>query len=322
MPGFCDMHVHLSQEKSDLFLYLANGITTIRNMAGIQFPALLRLLPGLSFFRHLNLKTEISNGKLTGPDIFNGTRLLDGNPRIFPWPISKKITSVQKVPKLIRKYKSRGYDFIKVYSNLRADVFETIIKQSSKEGMPVGGHVPYAVDLEKAINTGIEFIEHLFGYINTVKPDKNEVAAEDMGRMVGLTVEKGVWNCPTLIAWKRYKNLLCFREFKKLEYLKYLSPLTFGGFIRNSRIHEKKNARVLKKIPNYDYQIIRGYQRLAPLVKMLFDSGALMMTGSDANNPFVVPGYSLHDEFQLLAEAGIPNNDILKMSTCEDAGQG
>ncbi|HRL71685.1 MAG TPA: hypothetical protein PLT79_08330 [Flavobacterium sp.] len=34
IPGLIDSHVHLKESKNDLFLYLVNGITSVREMAG------------------------------------------------------------------------------------------------------------------------------------------------------------------------------------------------------------------------------------------------------------------------------------------------
>lgn len=316
MPGFCDMHVHLTSVKDDLFLYLANGVTTIRNMSGMQLPAWTKIIPGLGFVRHINIKKEIASGRITGPEIFNCTPMLDVPPFYYPWPATRKVINVKHVPHLIKQFKKRGFDFIKVYSKLSAAVFKAIIEHGHRMGMQVGGHVPYAMSVDNAINAGIDFIEHLIGYINTGIPHENDVKVEDLDPIVQLTIEKGVWNCPTLLVWKTLNKWIRFRELKTLKYLKYMPPRSFGISIRRACKYEKIISAFLKKHPIENYQIVQNYQHLAPLAKKLAEKGALMMTGTDANTPFVVPGFSLHDEFQMLAEAGIPNNEILKMTTC------
>jgi len=69
MPGLSDMHVHI-RNQSDLKLFLANGITTVRNMAGKN--------------THLMCKKKTNNGEIIGPNIITTTPLLDGNPPIYP----------------------------------------------------------------------------------------------------------------------------------------------------------------------------------------------------------------------------------------------
>ena len=44
------------------------------------------------------------------------------------------------------------------------------------------------------------------------------------------------------------------------------------------------------------------------------DSGVHLTTGSDVTNPWVIPGESLHQEFELLREVGLTPNEILKMT--------
>lgn len=39
------------------------------------------------------------------------------------------------------------------------------------------------------------------------------------------------------------------------------------------------------------------------------------MAGSDIPNPYVIPGASIHDEMELLAEAGIPPLEVIKIAT-------
>lgn len=48
---------------------------------------------------------------------------------------------------------------------------------------------------------------------------------------------------------------------------------------------------------------------------MLWKSGVHITAGSDANNPYVVPGESSHRELELLASAGIPPAEVLRIAT-------
>jgi len=67
---------------------------------------------------------------------------------------------------------------------------------------------------------------------------------------------------------------------------------------------------------NADYT--RGHivwPRVLELTKAMYDGGILLIAGSDLPNPWVVPGASLHEELQLLHDAGIPNLDILRIAT-------
>ena len=54
-------------------------------------------------------------------------------------------------------------------------------------------------------------------------------------------------------------------------------------------------------------------------VKLFRDMGVPMMTGSDFGGQWLVPGYSLHQEFDLLSESGLAGLDILRMATLNGA---
>lgn len=66
-PGLVDMHVHYWYE-DDLTLYLANGVTTIRDMFGNP--------------NNLNIKEQIQEGSLLGPRFYTASPIMDGSPPI------------------------------------------------------------------------------------------------------------------------------------------------------------------------------------------------------------------------------------------------
>ncbi|MCB0855146.1 MAG: amidohydrolase family protein [Bacteroidetes bacterium] len=54
-------------------------------------------------------------------------------------------------------------------------------------------------------------------------------------------------------------------------------------------------------------------------IKFLFDQGINMVLGTDVGNDFIFPGYSLHEEMQILEKGGMPRLDIIKMGTLNAA---
>ncbi|MGH9875310.1 MAG: amidohydrolase family protein [Pyrinomonadaceae bacterium] len=68
LPGLIELRSHVSQARSlPLQLYLANGVTTIRDPGGNL--TLVRLM-----------RERIDSGKLIGPRLFFAGPILDGNP--------------------------------------------------------------------------------------------------------------------------------------------------------------------------------------------------------------------------------------------------
>ena len=115
LPGLADMHVHQWRE-GDLPLFLANGVTTIRNMWGTS--------------RQLVWRDMITRGQLLGPTIYTAGPILDGKPPI--WNASKVIETATEAEDEVAREKKAGYDFIKVYNGLSVEVYDAIIAAAKK----------------------------------------------------------------------------------------------------------------------------------------------------------------------------------------------
>lgn len=177
IPGLWDMHAHfrggtdlIPDNEAWLSIFLAYGITGIREMGG-DIPA--------TVFRW---RAEIANGTRLGPRILSSGPKLDGpKPE---WPGSIPITDQASARAAVDKVKSMGADFVKIYSrDFPPDVFAAIVDEARKQGLSVGGHLPYmTMTTRDAINGGVRFIEHaslfvLPGCSRSEKQIDNEVVA-------------------------------------------------------------------------------------------------------------------------------------------------
>jgi hypothetical protein len=155
IPGLWDMHVHfrgganlIPDNEAWLSVFLAYGITGVREMGG-DIPE--------TVFRW---RTEIANGTRLGPRILSSGPKLDG-PKPY-WPGSIPVTDVASARAAVDRVKSMGADFVKIYSyNFPPDVFATIVDEAHKQGLGVGGHLPFmTMTTRDAIHGGVQFIEH------------------------------------------------------------------------------------------------------------------------------------------------------------------
>ena len=142
--------------------------------------------------------------------------LIDGSPPI--WSSCRVIDDVGEVKEEVSYQKSIGYDFLKVYNRLSAEVYEAIAKEAETDGIRFVGHIPYSVGLKGAIELGQSSIEHLSGYLEALQledsPVRNEHDPEARLRSVEfvdksaipslteLTTRSGTWNCPTLVVYQ------------------------------------------------------------------------------------------------------------------------
>jgi imidazolonepropionase-like amidohydrolase len=188
MPGLADMHVHFNY--LDMAIpFLANGVTTVRNMWGTDW--------------HLSIRDTIQKGEVLGPTIHTTGPVIDGNPAY--WPGSEVVESPDQAARVVAEHKKAGYESIKIYSYLSVECFDALIDAAAKQGMTAVGHIPEKVSIEHALDSGMYCIEHLEGYGPFLKlgPSYNwsdaEVDKSKMSSIAKDTSKAGVWNCPTLL---------------------------------------------------------------------------------------------------------------------------
>lgn len=279
MPGLADMHAHLFMvdPKDALFLFLANGVTTVRVMAGS--PRLLRL------------RSEIEAGSVVGPRLFVASPMLVDRVRLPGY--SAQAADAAEAARRVQAFKEAGYDFIKTHQPITPDAYLGAIAEGKRLGIPVLGHVDLEVGVARSIEAGYASGEHFKGY----SPRGPDPALER------LTVDNGFYNCPTLVAmWTNARQDALLAD--PLPEMRYLPLRSARG---NADFRRRKEA---------DEVDVPGYQRL---LKRLDDQGARLLTGTDTGIFSVVPGFSLHREFGLWAEAGLSPYRVLRASTVQPA---
>ena len=126
------------------------------------------------------------------------------------------VTEAEEGRKAVREQVAAGYDFVKVYSFLSREVYDAILDEAKKHGIPVVGHVPDAVRANHAIEAGQSSVENLYGYFWELESASSEIRGSwkprrlfhaveiDESKLVGIaakTAAAGVWNCPTI--WRK-----------------------------------------------------------------------------------------------------------------------
>jgi hypothetical protein len=148
LPGLADMHVHLHDPLHGL-LYLANGVTTVRNMWG--FPT------------HLAAIHQVERGHLLAPTMYTTGPLMDGSPPY--WIGSTVVNTAAEAEASVEAQHADGFKSLKVYESLTRDAYRGIVTAARRLDMRVVGHVPKPVGLRAVLAEGQRSIEHLRGYI-------------------------------------------------------------------------------------------------------------------------------------------------------------
>lgn len=327
IPGLWDMHVHSAflqsawSENVIYPLYLANGITGIRDMGG-DF-ALLK-----------QRRDRIEKGQLLGP------HLVIAGPFLNDFPSDQQTIQVHTPDQgrqAVVALKQQGADFIKILSSIPRDTYFAIGDESRKQGIAFVGHLPDSVSLSEASKAGQRSIEHLSGLLLACSSKEEELrrhrqealtkkdfvafsAAEleaigsyDPGKAASLFAElsrNNTWQVPTLV-WTRAQANLEDPQMTAASPLKYVPAAVRA---------EWTPQQLAKDIsPDQSSALKKVYARNLQLVADMHKAGVPFLAGSDGPDPYLVPGFSLHDELELLVQAGFTPQQALLAATYNPA---
>ena len=315
IPGLADMHVH-TWDPGELGLFLANGVTVVRNMWG----------SGL----HRALDEEVRRGERPGPRILTTSPLIDGlneEGRTL-WPHSDYLSDdLGKAKRLVDRYADQGYDQIKAYSLLTRDQLKALGEACRERGVRLVGHCPNPLTFEEAIDIGMNCFEHLtnvfYGHLEGgreldhrlwwdpegMKSLMRMLAAhadmEALRRLSGKMAEAGAWNCVTTTVWQGpIDGVEAFND-RRMDFV------PFGE-------QQWWQTRALADPELKDLHRVDVEQRLQVL-SYLREEGAPVLVGTDTPNPFVVQGFAVHDELSNFVDAGFTPTEALRTATYEAA---
>ena len=297
IPGFWDMHVHTGNKDVFFPLYLANGITGVRDMGGDNPTGLGA--QSISLDSLVAWRKAIEQGEILGPRLIVAGPIIDGPDPVYPG-YSKSISTEEEAREVVRSIVKRGADFTKVYSNLTRELYKALADESKEQGIPFAGHVPKYVTAEEASEIGQKSMEHLRQIIE----NHNDFISDDLL----LTLKKNrSWQVPTLTVYRDYKRdgSQSFLEDSRLEYIPKdirqrwaKSPFWHDPRSDTDRINQRTT-----------------WNRRLETVKKMHDYGIPLLAGSDAANPYTYPGFSFHDELEEMVAAGLTPAEVLKIAT-------
>ncbi len=306
IPGLWDMHAHYKWSHVDLDpLLIANGITGVREMWG-NMPAFVEIP-----------KRSQQEGLLS-PDVYLSGDLLDGNPPCFPAG-SLVVTTPDEAVAAVKKQIDQHVDFIKVYSMLTEESFMAIANEAKKRNITFAGHIPNRVSIYKAIEAGMSSSEHLYGFLNACSSvdTSNEALISTFSEkrfdsICSVLAKSSMWLCPTLTVNRAmsYLNDSIFINDNRIAYLpEYIINIW----------NQKMNPYSKSQIDNFANSARVRYLFELSLIGKMNEKGVKFIAGTDFPNPYVFPGFSLHDELSLMVKGGMPTLDALRSATINPA---
>lgn len=317
MPGLWDAHVHLLQVGPKAFpLFLANGITSVRDMGS-------DLIEIHQWQEARSLGALIPRILTPGPKLDGMT--YDESLHAEYRPDRLVVTSPETARASVDALKKAGVDFIKVHNGMTTDIYNAIAKEARKIGIAFDGHLPEAGPLAAAA-VGQRTLEHGQHMMLCSQADWEKIRSEPPDRaadeetwcatldvqtkMFPAIVRAGEWLTPTLTVW-RSGDMIGRPNAKTL--VEKLS----GSATVWPELQQWWNSEM--NGPSFtDFQ--RSLLEKAPAMAAAASrAGVKLLAGTDLGDPYVIPGYSLHDELELMVAAGVPTLKALQSATSEPA---
>ena len=312
MPGLAEMHAHVlgpaqPQElnRDIMFLYIANGVTTIRAMLGAP--------------NQLVLREQLKKGEVLGPTMFVAAPSLNGNSAPNP----------DTAMKLVRAHKAAGYDLLKLHPGLTRATYDSAVKVAREVGITFGGHVSQQVGIDRTLEVRQSTVDHLDGYIEGAVADSLEarimsptaqvsfsewmsgVTDDKIRELARRTKDAGVWNVPTMFLWESLFGSFAPESAAQRPEMKYAPKQWVTGWInqKNNRVQAQAKENIT---PELAQQLLTHRRKL---LKALADAGAPLLMGTDSPQMFNVPGFALHRELHLMRESGLTPFQVLESGT-------
>jgi imidazolonepropionase-like amidohydrolase len=289
IPGLAEMHGHIpnatriDQNLEDLlFLYISQGVTTVRGMLGA---------PG-----QFELSDKINSGEVLGPTLYLGGPSFNGN----------SVSSPNQARRMVRGQVEAGWDFLKIHPGMTRAEYDAMADEATRLGITWGGHVPADVGLAQALEAGQRTIDHLDGFDIFVNGVTTPLDQGRLGEAVELMLAAGAYVVPTNHLWETLLGLPEKDELEAMDELKYLTPAT----------RRQNRSRYSGQSSGQD--LIDARQNALnrqQILKSLSDAGAGILLGSDAPQLYSVPGFSILREMEAMAASGMSPEAILRAGT-------
>lgn len=296
IPGLSEMHYHWRNARGgierDFKLFIANGVTTVRNMAEYDWQD------------QIAERERARSVEILAPNYYTAG----------PYLKADDIITETDAVRIVQEHIEKGYDYLKIADDFPKNIYLKILDESSKNNLDVIGHGQHHLPLEFSLR--MKSIEHIEEFVYLFS-DEQRNDQQFLNQALELIKNSSVTVVPTLIVFDmilKYLDDDQFLELKNREDGKYLLSNDRDYWLSEENPYRKdfrnrviKGEKALLLLSRYNSWMLKFTQ-------MLSDNDIPIMTGSDTFG-MVVMGFSLHKEFEHLYNVGMSPYEILKAST-------
>ena len=313
VPGFIEMHAHLSKARaSALGLFVANGVTTLRDMGG-DYEELLRW------------RRDVQVGARIGPRILMAGPILEAarnvermrkdppEARIEPFErVRIPVGSPEEARRVVAELASREIDFLKIRTVQDRDTYLALNKAANSHSIPLVGHVS-GIPPEVVLEAGQDGVDHNF------YPSLEGKTREERLAVWRKFAARGIPIVPTLVTLfettfpsdERLRSVVEDDEGKIDPRRRYLSKYLALDWREQVMETTDQRRQAYRKI--WEDVIRRD-------LREMHEAGMDLLVGSDVAALNIFPGYSIHDEMALfVTELGLTPAEVIERVTGRSA---
>jgi len=312
IPGLIDAHAHV--ERWALPRYLAWGVTSVRDMHS----------PGDSGYA---VKKDLDLGAIIGPRMYTAGAVIDGMSGRLSG--ASAVAGDEEARQAVDQRAVAGADFVKVYTKITPDLLQAIVDEAATLRLRVAAHLG-KIDALTAARAGVVSLEHITGVVAAAAPDASPYFRAHDIFFAGVTMEEVGWGAldsvrvariaralaathvaivPTLVEHETFANLDDPRLPSRLGMTDV--PADTAGRVRGVAALLQRSGWRAPEFAAFR----RSRARQNQFVREFRAAGGMVAAGTDAANPLLVPGASLHEELALLVAAGLTPIDAITAAT-------
>lgn len=304
MPGLIDAHVHtppqaaIGNQRLFSLLYLKHGVTSVRDL-------------GQTDDSIADLQADIAAGRIAGPRMYRCGPVLDGERP--SWPSAMRIVDGPQATSAVKALKAGGAACIKTYTGLPEDAFKAAAAEAKRQGLPLVGHTPHAVNLRDVSDFEVQHFNGI-PYLHKPPPEDADYRSQDVSAMteadiaevIALMKANRISILPTQANQKARLTASDRQRFPPTEGLRHL-PAFWEQAWPMIVSHPETAEAVAADLDGIAAELaFVGKARLA---------GIDVLAGTDVVMPYVVPGESLHLQLAMLSDAFGGNEAALAAAT-------
>ena len=292
MPGLIEMHTHLSKDYGEALgrIWLAYGITSVRNPAGDAYEA-------------LEEKESIGSGVRRGPRVFATGGPFDGS-RIY-YAGGVPLASGGQLPQELQKTGQMDYDLVKTYVRLDDRLQKQVIEFAHANGMPVTSHEIYP-----AVASGADGVEHIRGTSRRGYSPKVSALFHSYQDVEELLTASRMTITPTIGITGGAFPLMLARDPSRIDDPRFRALFP--------QAVQREMDRQAKSIAPKDFDALAAVVKpMQDLVRRIVKGGGIVIAGTDS--PIFPYALAYHTELEIFQQGGLTPFEVLQTATMRAA---